>query len=105
MESEALATRKHAIDFIEIVDGEDPKTGEGKNFCYTKALLKSVLQLMGCKTRVAHKVSTQSSRKCPMTPSIAFASAADNEQATLPLRGRIRPILESRVTGNNRKQE
>jgi len=105
MESEALAIRKHAVDFVEIVDGEDPTTGEGKNFCYTKALLKSVLQFMGCKTRVAHKVRTHPSRTCLMTPPIAFASLADNEQATFPSVRIIRPILEPIITHNKLKQE
>jgi len=53
---EPVAKKKIAIDLVEILDGEDASAGEGRRFCYTKALLKGVLQLMGCKTRVAHKV-------------------------------------------------
>lgn len=48
---------KLKIDLIEVLDGEGAlREGSRRKFCYTKMLLKSVLQLMGCKTRVAHKV-------------------------------------------------
>ena len=51
--TETVAKKKAAVDLIEISDGEDDSE---RRFYYTKVLLKSVLQLMGCKARVAHKV-------------------------------------------------
>ena len=50
---ESAAKKKIAVDLVELLDGE---SNLDWRFCYTKVLLKSVLQLMGCKARVAHKV-------------------------------------------------
>lgn len=54
---ETLTKKKVAVDIVEITDGKEAADAEARRFCYTKALLKSVLQLMGCKTRVAHKAA------------------------------------------------
>jgi hypothetical protein len=81
MESETLAAKKHSVDFVEIVDGNDEVSGEGENFCYTKALLKSVLQLMGCKTRVAHKVAQTLQSNMPDASVVNMAIVANNKQA------------------------
>ena len=45
-----------SIDLIEVQDRQNDAEISGGSFCYTKMLLKGNLQLMGCKTRVAHKV-------------------------------------------------
>ena len=47
--------KKAQVDLIEVEDEGALQGGARRKFCYTKMLLKSVLQLMGCKTRVAHK--------------------------------------------------
>ena len=49
------SAKKLQVDLIEIIDASNLENGPRARFCYTKMLLKSVLQLMGCKTRVAHK--------------------------------------------------
>lgn len=44
------------INIIEISADHGSEEDSGR-FYYTKMLLKTALQLMGCKTRIAHKVS------------------------------------------------
>lgn len=51
---EGTAEEEFSINLIEVTSSECSGK-EVWRFCYTKMLLKSVLQFMGCKTRVAHK--------------------------------------------------
>ena len=46
-----------SISFILVSDAEAEGSGKAFTARYTNAQLKNALQLMGCKTRVAHKVS------------------------------------------------
>ena len=55
MTSGAKPSKQPAIDYVEVVEGED-EASQLARARYTRVTLKSALRLMGCKTRVAHKV-------------------------------------------------
>ena len=55
MTSEAKPSKQPAIDYVEVVAGED-EVSQLARARYTRVTLKSALRLMGCKTKFAHKV-------------------------------------------------
>lgn len=58
----SVLTSAYNMDYIKVTDDSrhEPESGAA---CYTSLLLKSALQLAGCKTRIAHKARL-SRRSC-----------------------------------------